>query len=266
MPFTSDRDCQLQVYRDRLFCFYFHDSTRVFFLTKTFAGHWSTAQDVGIDSWSGTPTAFMFKGQLYVLGSGESSGEGIQSKLATFNPSTQAFEQRDFDFFFHGTPALVEYRASLYMFYRLVEGGALFWAHTQNMREWRTDGPVYQDGVTTVTPRQDAVACVYQGLIHLLHGTGQGLSLLKYDGLGWGRSVPFISRVYESAPGLVVHDGLLTVVGSRPADDRLDANLYLHRYDGNAQGIVEASIGLVALGSPAVAVLDGELQVIYPSA
>ena len=262
-------DCRTATYRNRLFCVFVDDTVpnRVRYASRLPIGGWSGAIDVGCESYQGTPAIFTFQDKLYILASGTSPDEGelrVAPMLATYDPSRARFDREPFRLEFHGTPSLLEYDGALYMFYRTGPGAMLMWSCTRDMHSWSTALPVYTDGVDPLVPTLDPVACVYQGLIHLFHDLPDGLAQLRFDGKsGWSRSRPFITRAFRSPPGVVVHDGLLTLACTHPDGRDLDTTLYLYRYDGNALGLVDMSIGVQAIGPAAASVMEGVLYILY---
>lgn len=264
-------DCRTATYRNRLFCVFIDDVVpyRVRYASRLPVGGWSGAIDVGCESYQGTPAIFTFQDKLYILASGRSAEEGEQDiapMLATYDPSRDRFDHVPFRHGFYGTPSLIEHGRSLHMFYRTGPGAMLMWSCTQDMQDWSTAQPVFSDGVDPIMPTIDPVACVYQGLIHLFHDLPEGLGRIRFDGTsGWSRSQPFIGKTFRSPPGVVVHDGLLTLACTHPGGRDLDTTLYVYRYDGNALGLVDMSIGVQAIGPAAASVMEGLLFILYRS-
>lgn len=262
-------DCRTATYRNRLFCVFVDDvvPNRARYASRVAIGGWSGAIDVGCESHQGTPAIFTFQDKLYILASGRSTEDDEQNIapiLAIYDPSRDRFDHVPFRYGFHGTPSLIEYDRSLYIFYRTAPGAMLMWSCTQDMQHWSTTQPVFSDGVDPIMPTLDPVACVYQGLIHLFHDLPDGLGHIRFDGKsGWSRSRLFIEKAFRSPPGVVVHDGLLTLACTHPGGRDLDTTLYVYRYDGNALGLADMSIGVQAIGPAAASVMEGLLFILY---
>lgn len=264
-------DCRVVTYRNRLFCVFVDEvvPNRVRFASRVQLGGWSGVLDVGCESYQGTPAVFIFKDTLHILASGASAADAdhsVEPVLATYDPARERFDLSPFRLDFHGTPSLVEYNDQLYIFFRAAPGEGLLWSSTLDLQSWSTPQPVMLDGVEPLVPVIDPVACVYQGLIHLFHDLPSGVAQIRFDGkTGWSRSRPFINQAFSSPPGVVVHDGLLTLVCAHPAGRHLDTTLYLYRYDGNTVGQVDLSFGVQAIGHAALSVMHGVLYIVYPA-
>lgn len=264
-------DCRTATYRNQLFSVFLDkvSPSRVRYAVVDALGGSSGIIDANCESHQGTPAVFVFNGSLCILASGtpaDGPTPGARPVLATYDPSRNAFQSETFRFGFHGTPSLVEYGSRLYLFFRAGPGQPLRWASTEDLKVWSDPQPVLRDGDDPVIPRQDPVACVYQGLIHLFHDLPDGLAQIRFDGAsGWSRSRTFIARAFQTSPAVVVHDGLLTLACVRPAGRDLDTDLHLYRYDGNALGLVDVSFALQAVGPAAAGVLNGTLYIFYPA-
>ncbi len=268
LPVRTGGDCRAAVYRNQLFCTFVDEGepNRVCYASRLARGGWSGSIDVGCEGYQGTPAIFTFKDSLYILAGGDFSGRELAAspKLARYDDSRQSFTVEDFGINFQGTPALVEYKQALYLFYRARRGGELRWSRSEDLKAWSASEPVLLDGVEPLLSSLDPVACVYQGLNRLFHNQPIGVAQLRFDGdRGWSRSRPLVTKRFDSPPAVVVHDGLLTLACTMPTGRNLDTDLYLYRYDGNALGLADISFNLQAAGPVTAGVLEGELYLIY---
>ncbi|MBK4994149.1 hypothetical protein IAE39_002323 [Pseudomonas sp. S37] len=262
--------CRAVALNHNLYCTFRSETppNKIRFTRLTPEGGWSETLSDRVDDLEGDPAIFTFKGKLYLLSSGEEQGDEYSTapRLVSIDLDNNVASSSNFTIDFRGTPSLVEYRGALYLFYKGRENGELRWSSTSDLVTWAASSAVYSDAVEQIIPLDNPVACVYQGLIHLIHHSESGIYLTRFDGMqGWSRSTQLVSKRFSHPPAVVVHDGLLNLFCIQPEGRPVDTAIYRYRYDGNTVGLPEVSINMQATNTPAAAVLDGRLCLVFRS-
>ncbi|WDY56197.1 hypothetical protein [Pseudomonas sp. PSKL.D1] len=274
-----------------LYCFYLGDDCQVMMTSRHALGSWSVPVELGIQSFSGLPAVYTFKGRIYVYSSAEIGllpTGGNRSRLLSWTPGEE-IRLDEMTLNVYGAPSVAERNGKLYLFWRNSGFGELRWATSSLGDEWHNAGYIRPQGMGQSLARSawDPVVCLYQRLLHVFYQTKQGLALIRFDGeTGWSRGQLLIDKTYHYMPAVFVHDGLLTLAFANlsspdatvsvttPPDEQTMGNIHesdvqgtldLVRYDGNALGLVDRSIGVLVKGAPSAAVLAGDLYVVFPS-
>ncbi len=266
--FSPSAGCHAVGHNHKFYCVFRQEAaaTTAVYAQMSLPGTWSVARSLYLESPYADPTLFTFKGELYALVAGNTEqAQSVPARLTNINVNTLVTTSEVFTIQFQGTPALVEHRQKLYLFYRQPGTGELRWSWTSDLDTWAASEAVMSGG-EVLTPVGDPACCVYQGVIHLFHGTTSDVSHMRFDGdSGWSRSQTFIERKFEHPPVVVVHDGLLNLFCVKPDGRPVDTAIYRYRYDGNAVGLVDLCENMLATDLPGAAVVDGHLILAYRS-
>ncbi|MFJ4434116.1 hypothetical protein ACIPZG_24660 [Pseudomonas sp. NPDC089395] len=290
LPVCSPKGCRLLAMGNVLYCFYLGDGNEVMMTSRLATGAWSVPVDLKFPSLSGLPAVYGYNGRIHVFTSAEAN-----NPITRTNGSKVLHWQSGEDIRIHlnlsmnvfGSPSVAELNGKLYVFWREPGYGELRWGNSTTGIDWLRQGHVHPEGQSRLARSLwDPVVCTYQRLLHVFYQSEQGLSLIRFDGdSGWSRGQLLVDKPYHCMPAVFVHDGLLTLAYAnlQSADQTLsvtapteqsmgdlhdgdvEGTLDLYRYDGNVLGRVDRSIGMVVKGVPAAAVVDGELNLIFPS-
>jgi|GEM_PF-2166417 len=290
LPVCSPKGCRLLAMGNVLYCFYFGEGNEVMMTSRLATGAWSVPVDLKFPSLSGLPAVYAYNGRIHVFTSAEAnkpitSSNG--SKVLHWQPGADIRIHLDMSMNVFGSPSVAELNGKLYLFSREPGYGELRWGSSTTGVDWLRQGHVHPEGQSRLARSLwDPVVCTYQRLLHVFYQSEQGLSVIRFDGdNGWSRGQLLVEKPYHCMPAVFVHDGLLTLAYAnlQSADQTLsvsapteqsmgdlhdgdvEGTLDLYRYDGNVLGRVDRSIGLVVKGIPAAAVVDGELNLIFPS-
>lgn len=263
-PAQASTSCKLATYADTLFCVFLEQDThRVQYLSKTADTAWTAPADV-VDRLParGTPSVFVFNERLHVVFNAV-QGASVAIR-ATYDDTRHDFPTQRLGVSFRSTPAFVQFKAKLHMFYLLEDSDSIGYRSSPDAVQWSRPALVkHVNGIGAVS-HVNPVAVVYQGLIHVVYKTLDGkFYLTRFDGdRAWTRSRVFIPVDYGHSPGVVVHNGLLHLLFADNAGAATH-DLYHYCYDGNALSPVTLSSNLAATQSIGVGVLAGKLHAVY---
>ncbi|MDR0276285.1 MAG: hypothetical protein LBJ37_00105 [Paucimonas sp.] len=262
---ATESGCRAVCFKNRLYCVYIDGVPglgTVKVLHKADGSDWSEPAEVSGITPLSDPFLFVFGEQLHVmfpttLGS---------TLLLTLDEASGLFVlTRTLLMALANTPSAAVLAGRLHLFHHVPDSTNLWYCSTTDLKTWAPSVLVKADGVYAVRSPLSPLAITYQRLVHLVYkDSAGGFYLIKFDGVRqWSRAQLLLPDDYPHTPAGAVHNGLVKLVFSQPKAD--DYALHQYGYDGNVLGPVSVSTSLGATLSPAAAVQDGVLHVLYRS-